>query len=87
LDEIESRNAPRTTPKRQEWLDRIEGWRREWEAPVATGYTDGATPINPPRAAHEINGASSPTTRSSSAISACTTTGSYNSASRAARPR
>src|SRR5215813_2876669 len=51
--EIEARAAPRMTPARQEWLSRIEGWRREWEAAVAPGYVDDATPINPQRAAHE----------------------------------
>jgi acetolactate synthase-1/2/3 large subunit len=55
LAEIELRKAPRTTPARQAWLERIEGWRREWEAATASGYSDEATPINPQRAAHEIN--------------------------------
>src|SRR6516165_1864477 len=57
LGEVEARKAPQTTPKRQAWLAQIEGWRREWEAAVAPGYADDATPINPQRAAHEINGA------------------------------
>ncbi len=55
LAEIEARRAPRTTPARQAWLQAIEGWRREWEAKVASGYSDDATPINPQRAAHEID--------------------------------
>lgn len=55
LAEIELRKAPRTTPARQAWLERIEGWRREWEAATASGYSDEATPINPQRAAHEID--------------------------------
>jgi acetolactate synthase-1/2/3 large subunit len=55
LAEIELRKAPRTTPARQAWLERIEGWRREWEAATASGYSDEATPINPQHAAHEIN--------------------------------
>ena len=54
LAEIETRDPPRTTPARQQWLARIDGWRREWEAVVAPGYTDDTTPINPQRAAHEI---------------------------------
>jgi acetolactate synthase I/II/III large subunit len=54
LAEIEVREAPQATPARQAWLNRIEGWRCEWEAAVATGYVDDATPINPQRAAHEI---------------------------------
>jgi acetolactate synthase-1/2/3 large subunit len=53
--EIEMRKAPRTTPARQAWLQAIEGWRREWEAVVAPGYGDEASPINPQRAAHEID--------------------------------
>ncbi len=55
LAEIEARQAPQTTPARQAWLAAIAGWRREWEALVAPGYTDDATPINPQRAAHEID--------------------------------
>jgi acetolactate synthase I/II/III large subunit len=55
LAEIELRQAPRTTPARQAWLEKIEGWRREWEAATASGYSDEATPINPQRAAHEID--------------------------------
>src|SRR5215472_2394996 len=57
LSEVEARKAPQTTPKRQAWLAQIEGWRREWEEAVGPGYADDATPINPQRAAHEINGA------------------------------
>jgi len=57
LSEVEARKAPQTTSKRQAWLAQIEGWRREWEEAVAPGYVDEATPINPQRAAHEINGA------------------------------
>ncbi|HJU17561.1 MAG TPA: thiamine pyrophosphate-dependent enzyme [Stellaceae bacterium] len=60
LAEIEARRAPRTTPARQAWLARIDVWRREWEAAVASGYRDEATPINPQRAAHEIDGALPP---------------------------
>src|SRR5262250_2803715 len=57
LSEVEARKAPQTTPKRLTWLAQIEGWRREWEEAVARGYIDDAIPINPQRAAHEINGA------------------------------
>ena len=62
LAEIDARNAPRTTSARQAWLARIDGWRKEWEAAVASGYVDTAVPINPQRAAHEINGALPPDT-------------------------
>jgi acetolactate synthase-1/2/3 large subunit len=54
LAEIEARKTPRTTPARQAWLARISGWRCEWEEAVAPGYVDASTPINPQRAAHEI---------------------------------
>jgi len=86
LAEIEARNAPQTTPARQAWLQRIEGWRREWEAAVAPGYSDDANPINPQRAAHEI-GRALPGEAILSATSACITTGSCSSASRAVRIR
>jgi acetolactate synthase-1/2/3 large subunit len=55
LVEIEARKAPPTNSARQEWLGRIDGWRHEWDAATAPGYTDDAMPINPQRAAHEIN--------------------------------
>jgi acetolactate synthase-1/2/3 large subunit len=40
---------------RRKWLDAIAGYRKEWEALVAPGYSDEGTPINPQRAAHEID--------------------------------
>ncbi len=40
---------------RAKWLDAIAGYRREWEAFVAPGYVDDASPINPQRAAREID--------------------------------
>ncbi len=43
------------TPERRAWLDRIDGYRREWEALVAPGFTDPSSPIHPQRAAHEID--------------------------------
>ncbi|HTZ36118.1 MAG TPA: thiamine pyrophosphate-binding protein [Stellaceae bacterium] len=55
LAEIERRDPPRTTPARQAWLARIDGWRGEWQAATAPGYVDDATPINPQRAAAEID--------------------------------
>jgi acetolactate synthase-1/2/3 large subunit len=39
---------------RTRWLTAIAGYKREWDALVAPGFTDDATPINPQRAAHEI---------------------------------
>ncbi len=55
LAELERRNPPRITPARRAWLAAIDGWRREWDAAVAPGFSDDATPINPQRAAHEID--------------------------------
>ena len=56
LAEIDATQARRrSTSARQNWLGRIDGWRREWDAAVAPGYADDATPINPQRAAHEID--------------------------------
>ncbi|MEA2989598.1 MAG: acetolactate synthase large subunit [Alphaproteobacteria bacterium] len=40
---------------RKRWLDAIAGYRKEWDALVAPGFKDGASPINPQRAAHEID--------------------------------
>jgi acetolactate synthase-1/2/3 large subunit len=40
---------------RAKWLGAIAGYRREWEAFVAPGFVDDASPINPQRAAHEID--------------------------------
>ena len=33
----------------------IDGYRKEWDEFVAPGFTDDSTPINPQRAAHEID--------------------------------
>ncbi|MGD8808932.1 MAG: thiamine pyrophosphate-binding protein, partial [Gammaproteobacteria bacterium] len=57
LAELDARKvgAKDVSPKRGEWLDKIAGYRKEWEDFIAPGYTDDATPINPQRAAHEID--------------------------------
>src|SRR5262249_49422097 len=36
---------------RRAWLAAIDGYRKEWEAFIAPGFADDATPINPQRAA------------------------------------
>ncbi len=41
--------------KRAPWLKAIDGWRKEWDAFIAPGFKDEASPINPQRAAHEID--------------------------------
>jgi acetolactate synthase I/II/III large subunit len=56
LAELDTRrNISAQADVRKQWLDAIAGYRREWDALVAPGFTDDATPINPQRAAHEID--------------------------------
>ncbi len=40
---------------RKKWLMAIDGYRKEWEKFVAPGFSDDTTPINPQRAALEID--------------------------------
>jgi len=40
---------------RTKWLAAIDGYRKEWNAHVAPGFKDDASPINPQRAAAEID--------------------------------
>jgi len=40
---------------RRKWLAAIDGYRKEWDAFVAPGFSDDTSPINPQRAAHEID--------------------------------
>jgi len=40
---------------RQEWLRAIDGYRKEWDKLTAPGFTDDSQPINPQRAALEID--------------------------------
>jgi acetolactate synthase I/II/III large subunit len=40
---------------RAPWLAKIETYRKQWDAHVAGGFRDDASPINPQRAAHEID--------------------------------
>jgi acetolactate synthase-1/2/3 large subunit len=42
---------------RAKWLDTIAGYRQEWEAFIAPGFVDDGSPINPQRAACEIDAA------------------------------
>jgi acetolactate synthase-1/2/3 large subunit len=41
--------------KRAAWLKAIDGYRKEWDALVAPGFKDDATPISPQRVAYEID--------------------------------
>jgi acetolactate synthase-1/2/3 large subunit len=40
---------------RKKWLAAIDGYRKEWDKLVAPGFTDDSQPINPQRAAFEID--------------------------------
>jgi acetolactate synthase-1/2/3 large subunit len=40
---------------RKKWLHAIDGYRKEWDKLVAPGFTDDTSPINPQRAAFEID--------------------------------
>uniref|UniRef100_UPI002BF58943 thiamine pyrophosphate-binding protein n=1 Tax=Bradyrhizobium sp. TaxID=376 RepID=UPI002BF58943 len=40
---------------RKKWLSQIDGYRKEWDKFVAPGFSDDTTPINPQRAALEID--------------------------------
>ena len=40
---------------RQKWLAQIDTYRQEWDKFVAPGFSDDTTPINPQRAAFEID--------------------------------
>ncbi len=55
LAEIEARGAPRETAARRAWLVAIDGYRREWDGVVAPSLAADTTPINPARAAREID--------------------------------
>jgi acetolactate synthase I/II/III large subunit len=58
LGELDARKGVGTkAAARAKWLDTIAGYRKEWEAFVAPGFVDDGTPINPQRAACEIDAA------------------------------
>jgi acetolactate synthase-1/2/3 large subunit len=55
LAELERRSdLQKRADSRQKWLRMIDGYRREWDALVAPGFSDDTTPVNPQRAAAEI---------------------------------
>ena len=54
LHALERYEAGATEPRRK-WLGRIAGWRAEWDTFIAPGFKDPASPINPQRAAREID--------------------------------
>jgi acetolactate synthase-1/2/3 large subunit len=45
----------RRADARQKWLAQIDVYRKEWDRFVAPGFSDDTMPINPQRAAHEID--------------------------------
>ena len=56
LDGLDGRkDEGKATDARQAWLAAIEGYRKEWAAFIAPGFGDDSSPINPQRAAHEID--------------------------------
>jgi acetolactate synthase-1/2/3 large subunit len=56
LAELDTRKGiADTAASRTKWLKAIDGCRKEWDALVAPGFTDDATPINPQRTAYEID--------------------------------
>jgi len=54
LEEVEKRHA-KPAAGRKAWLDVIAGYKAEWEKFIAPGFRDDSTPINPQRAAYEID--------------------------------
>jgi len=56
-DELDTRKMGKkeVSSARAAWLDTIAGYRKEWEEFIAPGFTEDTTPINPQRAAHEID--------------------------------
>jgi acetolactate synthase-1/2/3 large subunit len=54
LAELETRKIIGDAARRK-WLSTIDGYRREWEKFTAPGFADDSTPINPQRAAYEID--------------------------------
>jgi acetolactate synthase-1/2/3 large subunit len=56
LAELDTRaNGRGAAAARAKWLAAIDGYRREWNAHIAPGFKDDSSPINPQRAAYEID--------------------------------
>lgn len=56
ISELDRRgHSPEPTDVSRKWLADIETYRAKWDAFVAPGMTDDASPMNPQRAAVEIN--------------------------------
>lgn len=54
LHELENYSSE-LSDERKEWLAKIDGWKKEWEQFTEPGFHDPASPINPQRAAREID--------------------------------
>ncbi len=56
LNEVATRkNVADGAVSRKKWLAAIDGYRKEWNAFIAPGFTDDSSPIHPQRAAYEID--------------------------------
>ena len=56
LAELDTRkDGKKVSPARAAWLEKIAGYRKEWQDFIAPGFTADTTPIHPQRAAHEID--------------------------------
>jgi len=56
MGELDARKGvAESAARKKPWLAAIDGWRKEWEAFIAPGFKDEGTPINPQRAAREID--------------------------------
>ncbi|MEJ2375695.1 MAG: thiamine pyrophosphate-binding protein [Pseudolabrys sp.] len=56
LAELERRkDIEKKLDARRKWLMAIDGYRQEWNKLVAPGFSDDSTPVNPQRAAAEID--------------------------------
>src|SRR5215218_1727195 len=55
LAELDARKLDRAPASRRKWLATIDRYRAQWNEHVAPGFKDDSSPINPQRAAHEID--------------------------------
>jgi acetolactate synthase-1/2/3 large subunit len=56
MAELDTRNdVADISAARATWLAAIDGYRRQWNAHIASGFADDSSPIDPQRAAHEID--------------------------------
>jgi acetolactate synthase-1/2/3 large subunit len=53
--ELDRRDLSKRGDARKKWLAQIDTYRKDWDKFVAPGFSDDTMPINPQRAAHEID--------------------------------